>query len=235
MKTKWEFLVQRFMHNKKGQMLEESTMNRQGPIKEFLPGPKSKSWNRCLNVILRRLLLQHDCQLLRLAPFETSFHYCRQSDVSFDFCDQYQLIFLIQQVAGRRREGCRQNRLPWIFLQGDPVRGDPSKTSGLFFKNMIASFRTQANCFFQTVCFSYILIIRIKIWHRFRHPVASSCKLFLSSSLHSQNVFQALSMVGDISRWQLWRPLATMGPVLWEGMQTVMSLSRWQIGGWNIN
>ena len=138
-------------------------------------------------------------------------------------------------MAGRRREGCRQNRLPWIFLQGDPVRGDPSKTSGFFFKDMIASFRTQANCFFQTVCFSYILIIRIKIWHRFRHPVASSCKLFLSSSLHSQNVFQALSMVGDISRWQLWRPLATMGPVLWEGMQTVMSLSRWQIGAWNIN
>ena len=82
------------MQKQKGQMLEESTMNRQGPIKEFLPGPKSKSWNQCSNMILRRLLFQHDCQLLRLATFETSLHYCRQSDVSSDFCDQYQLIFL---------------------------------------------------------------------------------------------------------------------------------------------
>ena len=76
----------------KGKTLEESPTNLQGPVKEFLPGGKTQVSINCKEIaiaitltIIRRLLFQHDRQLLRFAQFKTSFHCCQWSKVTHQF------------------------------------------------------------------------------------------------------------------------------------------------------
>ena len=193
MKMEWEFLAKIFMHNQKGQMLEESTMNRQGPIKEFLPGPKSQSWDKIFkfdsqaSTISTWLSTTPTCHLWdQLPPLlmewgEFWFVWSISTDISY-LAIFMQINFNLKQVAARWRGGCRQDRLPWFFFQGDPVWGDPSKRSDYFLKDMIA-----------TPFFGQCILN--KMWHCSSHLFASSCKLFLSSSLPSFNApctFQAL-------------------------------------------